>query len=244
LVTLAVARRNRRWDNLFFSGVAALILVAVFVGFAQSYYLAGMMRARLPNLLIHVHGAVFSAWIVLLIVQTSLVAAGRVDIHRRLGLLGFGIACLMLLLGLMAATDELIRHSKSGAADSDARAFFGILIGGMAAFASLIYFGFRERFNPAAHKRLMLIATIAILDAAFIRWPVPWRSLHRAELCSYIFLLLLAAYDLWSTGRIHRATLWGSLLLVVVEQVRSPLARTDLWQSFAGWVQHLARSVG
>jgi hypothetical protein len=244
LVTLAVGRRNRRWDNLFFSGVAGLILVAVFIGFAQTYYLAGMMRAQLPNLLVHVHGAVFSAWIVLLIVQTSLVAAGRVDIHRRLGLVGFGIACLMLLLGLMAATDELIRHDRPGDAGFDARAFYGVLVGGMLAFASLIYFGFRERLNPAAHKRLMLIATIAILDAAFTRWPVPWHSLHRAELCSYMFLLLLAAYDLWSTGRIHRATLWGSLLLVVVEQARSPLGRTALWQGFAGWVQHVARSVG
>ena len=76
-----------RFDNLFFSGVAVVILVSVFVGFAHSYYLAGMLKAPLPNLLVHIHGAVFSCWILLLIVQTSLVAAGRVDVHRRLGML-------------------------------------------------------------------------------------------------------------------------------------------------------------
>src|ERR1700722_2719449 len=63
---------EQHFDNLFFSGMAVLILVSVFVGFARSYYLAGVFTAPLPNLLVHIHGAVFSCWIVLLIVQTSL----------------------------------------------------------------------------------------------------------------------------------------------------------------------------
>jgi hypothetical protein len=69
-----------RFDNFFFPGMAVVILATVFIGFARSYYLAGVFRAPLPNLLVHIHGAVFSSWIVLLITQTSLVAAGRVDL--------------------------------------------------------------------------------------------------------------------------------------------------------------------
>lgn len=103
MATGVVRYSNRRFDNLFFSGMAVLILATVFLGFARSYYLAGVFRAP-PNLLIHIHGAAFSSWILLLIAQTSLVAGGRVDLHRRLGLLGFGLACLMVILGLMAAT--------------------------------------------------------------------------------------------------------------------------------------------
>jgi hypothetical protein len=79
---------DRRSDNLFFSGMAVIVLASVFVGFAHTYYLAGVFKAPLPNLLVHIHGAVFSCWILLLIVQTSLVAAGRVDAHRRLGTIG------------------------------------------------------------------------------------------------------------------------------------------------------------
>jgi len=94
-----------RFDNLFFSGVAVVILVSVFAGFAHSYYLAGVLKAPLPNLLVHIHGAVFSCWILLLIVQTSLVAAGRVDVHRRLGMLGFGLACLVLVSPLAFHAD-------------------------------------------------------------------------------------------------------------------------------------------
>jgi hypothetical protein len=45
---------------LFFSGMAGVILASVFVGFAHSYYLAGVFKAPLPNLLIHIHGVGFS----------------------------------------------------------------------------------------------------------------------------------------------------------------------------------------
>ena len=61
---------NRRFEDLFFSSLAVLILIIVFV-FARTYYLAGMVKAPLPNLLIHLHAAVFSSWILLLITQIS-----------------------------------------------------------------------------------------------------------------------------------------------------------------------------
>src|SRR4051812_6142975 len=92
---------GRRYDDFFFSGIAVLMLATVFVGFAPTYYLAGVFQAPLPNRLIHIHGAAFSCWMLLLITQTSLVSAGRVDIHRRLGVAGFLLACLMVVLGVL-----------------------------------------------------------------------------------------------------------------------------------------------
>src|SRR5580692_6879128 len=96
---------GRRYDHIFFSGMAVLILASVFLGFAHSYYLAGVFHALLPFRIIHIHGAIFSMWIILLITQTSLAAAGRVDIHRRLGIAGFLLACLMIAIGVLAATE-------------------------------------------------------------------------------------------------------------------------------------------
>ena len=87
---------NPQSDNYFFPAMAVLILITVFIGFARTYFLAGMFRAPLPNLLIHIHGVVFLSWILLLITQSTLISAGRPDIHRRLGLAGFGLACLMV----------------------------------------------------------------------------------------------------------------------------------------------------
>ena len=151
----------------------------------------------------------------------------------------------MVILGLMAATDCLDRHAAPGEAGVAAKAFYAVPITDMLIFSTLIYFGFRNRLNPAAHKRLMLIATITLLDAAFGRWPihVPWWNLQLAQMCCYVLLLMVMGYDLWSTGRVHRATVWASVLLIVVQQAPVPLGRTELWQSFATWAQNLVRSL-
>ena len=203
-----------------------------------------MFKAPLPNLLIHIHGAVFSSWILLLITQISLVAAGRVDLHRRLGLLGFGLACLMVVLGLLASTDSLARHFAPGTRGEGAKAFYAVPITDMLLFATLIYFAFCERSNPPAHKRLILIATITLLDATFVRWPIraAWWDLQVAQLCCCPLLLLLVGYDLVCTGRIHRVTLRASVFLILLQQARIPIGRTGPWQSFATWVQDIARS--
>src|SRR6204780_3545408 len=237
-------QRNDHFDNLFFSGMAVVILASVFVGFARSYYLAGVFKAPLPNLLVHTHGAVFSCWVLLLIVQTSLVAAGRVDLHRRLGLLGFGLACLVVILGVLVATDSQVRHFAPGEAGMKLRAFFTVPLSTMVAFSTLIYFAFRNRFHPAAHKRLILIATIAILDAAFERWPIHaawWGERTAALFCTIPFLLVIMAYDYWSIGKVHRTTIWASAFVVVLQQVRDPIGHSAPWQTFAAWVQTHAR---
>lgn len=245
MATGVIRQSDHRFESLFFSSMAVLILATVFLGFARSYYLAGVFRAPLPNLIVHIHGAVFSSWILLLVAQTSLFAAGRIDLHRRLGLLGFVLACLVVFLGLLAATDSLARHFAAGEPGVEARAFYAIPIAEMLIFSTLIYFAFRNRFNPAVHKRLILIATIALLDAAFVRWPIHavWWDLRLAQMCCYSLLLLLIGYDLWSARKVHRATLWASLFLVVLQQVRIPIGRTVPWQSFATSVQNLARSI-
>jgi hypothetical protein len=232
---------GRRYDHLFFSGMALLMLATVFVGFAHTYYLAGVFRAPLPSLIIHLHGAAFSCWILLLVTQTLLVAAGRVDIHRRLGIAGFLLACLMVILGVLAATDSLVRESDL--AGRDPRFFYIIPLTDMLIFATLIFFAFRARCNPAAHKRLILVATTALLIAAIARWPFGFvfRKAPEAALLSYGFLIVLVAYDLWSTRKVHRATIWAAGFLIFVQQIRLPIGETAAWHAFASWVQSVAR---
>jgi hypothetical protein len=245
IVALTNLRKLSAYDRWFFSGASVLILVAVFVGFAKTYYLAGIFKAPLPSVIVHIHGAVFSAWVLLLITQTSLVAAKRVDLHRDLGRLGIAIACLMIILGLAAATDSLARKFVDDASAMQSRAFFAVPIADMLVFGTLIYLGFRKRFDKDTHKRLMLLATIALLDAAFVRWPieVDWWNLRAAQGCCLLLLLSLVGYDLWSRGKIHPYTLWPGLFLLIVGLIRDPIGHTGPWQSFAASVQHLALSL-
>src|SRR5258705_7188384 len=158
-----------RYDHFFFSAMALAMLTTSFVVFAHTYYLAGVFRAPLAILIIHLHGAAFSCWILLLVTQTSLVAAGRVDVHRRLGIAGFLLAGLMVILGVLAATDSLVR--EAGPAGRDPKFFYIIPLTDMLIFATLIFFAMRARSNPPAHKRLIFVGTTALLIAAIARWP-------------------------------------------------------------------------
>jgi len=237
----SIAVPGRRYDHFFFSGMVLAMLATVFVGFAHSYYLAGVFHAPLPNLLIHLHGAAFTCWILLLVTQTSLVSAGRVDIHRRLGIAGFLLGCAMVILGVLAATDSLAR--SAGPPGRDPQAFYIVPMMNMVIFAALLFFAFRARRDPAAHKRLICIATGSLLIAAIARWPFPivQGKAMIAGLFSYIFLLLLAAYDLWSTRKVHRVTLWAGTFVIVLQHICYPIGHTAAWHAIASRVQSLAR---
>ncbi|MDQ1410481.1 MAG: hypothetical protein QOJ41_2216 [Acidobacteriaceae bacterium] len=230
---------GRKYDHVFFSGMAVLLLGSVFLGFAHSYYLAGMFHAPLPSAIIHVHGAIFSSWILFLVAQTTLVAAGRTDVHRRIGIAGFLLACLMVVVGVLAATNSLARNFAPPGVD--AKTFYIIPITDMLVFSVLVFFAYRARFDSAAHKRIVIIATVSLMIAAIARWPfaaVQGNPLT-AALVSYVFLLMVVAYDLWSTRKIHRATIWASAFLIIVQQIRFPIAQTAAWHAFATWAQNL-----
>src|ERR1700704_7184729 len=97
MATAAFEPEERRLDRYFFPGMAILMLGTIFLGFARTYYLAGVFKAPLASWILHLHGAAFSLWAVLLIVQTSLVAAGRGGLHRRRGFGGVALACSVVI---------------------------------------------------------------------------------------------------------------------------------------------------
>ncbi len=232
---------GRRFDHLFFSATSILILICVLVGFGPTYFLAGIFRAHLPSVIIHFHAAVFSCWIFFLVIQTALVSFQRVDIHRRVGLFVFGLAGLMVILGLLAGANLLVRNVAPRG--MDARTFYVVPFSEMVMFPTLVFLAYRARRDPASHKRLILIATVALLGVAFTRFHAAflYRTIFSALFASYSFLLLLALYDLWSIRKLHRATWTGSVLVIGVGLLRFPFAHTAAWQVFAAWVQSHAR---
>jgi FtsH-binding integral membrane protein len=71
----------------------------------------------------------------------------------------------------------------------DAQAFYIVPMVDMAIFATLLAFAFRARRDPAAHKRLIYLATMGLLIAAVARWPFAMvnRNAPMAGLFSYVF---------------------------------------------------------
>jgi hypothetical protein len=233
----------RRHEHLFFSGMALLLLAAVFVGFAPSYYLAGIVPAPepdgviLPSAIVRVHAVVATVWMLMFAAQVALVAAQRVHLHRRLGVLGALVACAMVVTGFMAGTDTLARNVPPGLSE----VLYIVNVSMVAVFAVLLAFAFRYRNTPAAHKRLILVANIAILFAPLIRFPAAflYHNLFAATRASYVFLLPVILYDLWSIRRIHPATLWSSAFLVCIYEVRFVVAETAFWHAFAAWMKSI-----
>ena len=91
--------RGGQRDRLFFTGIALLVLIAVLVGFARTYFLAGVFWAKLPSAVVHVHGVLFTLWIALLVAQVALVASRRTPWHMRLGIAGMVLAPLLVITG-------------------------------------------------------------------------------------------------------------------------------------------------
>src|SRR3954470_19226155 len=151
--------RGRTLEHRFFGAMSALIALVVFIGFARTYYLAVLFDAKpLAAPIVHIHGAVFTCWVVLLVAQTALVGAGHTSIHRRLGLIGLGVAPLVVVLGVVVAVEMLNRTSAIPGFGSPL--IFAVALSEIAGFAVPVFFGFRLRRRPAFHKRLILIGTI------------------------------------------------------------------------------------
>jgi hypothetical protein len=238
--TFAIQPPGTRYDHVFFQVMVALLTVTMVVGFAKTYFLAGVFGAKLPNLLIHIHGAVFACWFLLLLIQSALASAHRVDLHRKLGIAGVVVACLMLPLGILATSEFLIRESAQR----------WILLAAVMPVAELGIFSvlaaaaFILRKQPAFHKRLILLATIGLMGAAVGRIQfLPFWQFHGVAAIrlvwayTYVFIVLLAAYDLWSTRRVNRATVWGSVFIIAVQQAILMVWTTAPWHAFIGWMQ-------
>jgi hypothetical protein len=223
---------NPMWDRVFFSGMAVMLWATVLFGFARTYFMAGMVRAPLPNRLVHVHGVVFPLWMVLLVGQIGLIAGRKVRRHMTLGLAGFGLAAAMVVLGVLAATDALRRGSSVPGLDAT---FYVVPMLGITTFAVMVFLSYRWRFKAGAHKRLILIATICIAGAAIARWPVAILQEKPAlqNLVTLTFLLLIAGYDLISLRRVHKTTLWAGLALMVVQLAEVPIGLSPAWLAFA-----------
>src|SRR5215467_5457093 len=150
-------------DRLFFSGIALLVLIAVAVGFARTYFLAGVFWAKLPSAVVHVHGALFTFWISLLVVQVSLVASRRTPWHMRLGIAGMVLAPLMVITGFATLIGGIKRRFVPPFVLQIITAQ-DILI--LCLFSFLIAWAFLASRDAPTHKRLVLCATFLIIIPA------------------------------------------------------------------------------
>ena len=206
------------------------MVAAVFVGFSRSYYLKGLYGSPELRPLFHLHGVLFTTWMLLLIVQTGLVATRRTPVHRRLGVAGGALAVVMTGMAL-AMTIDMARRSAAVSNEMGLAftiiPFFTVVVFPVLVGAALFY-----RRQPAVHKRLMIIATLELATAGVARIPGAG-SLPLFFILVDIGLLAMIAYDLISLRRPHPATVWAGLFLIATQVTRTYAGGTEMWMSFA-----------
>jgi hypothetical protein len=223
-----------RHDHSFYAAMAIAIAATVFAGFARTFYLRPYFEPTPLPAVIAVHGFVFSAWIGLFAVQTSLIAAGRPRWHRRLGWAGAALAVGLVVAGMAAAIAQGRRDIAAGYEQMEL-AFFATPVLALTVFATLVAAAVACRTRPQTHKRLMLLATISILDPAIGRWPVP--GVGDSPLAYYgitdAFIVAAILYDVVSRRRVAPIYLWGGLLILIGQTAHDAIGATSLWQAFA-----------
>src|ERR1051326_1913367 len=233
----AAAYTGKRRERLFYTGMAIVVVCTVFAGFAPTYYLKSYFGAPPLMPLLHLHGAVFTSWILFFLIQNVLVAANRTRVHRRLGTVGAAIAVLLVVVGALTA---IIRTKQNFAltGDTDTLAFLVIPLGDMLLFASLVGAGFYFRRRADVHKRLMLLATVVILDAAVSRLPFAFLQAGPPAFFGLTDLFIVACllYDLITRRRVHSATAWGGLSIVASQPLRMVIGSTQAWIALAAWL--------
>jgi hypothetical protein len=230
-----------RWtaERRFHVGISIALLATVFVGFARSFYLRPLFPSwpSPAEPVFYLHGVAFTAWFVLLVAQSYLIGARQLSIHRTIGYAAIPLGLAMLVLGYTASITAASRPTGFVGIPVPALQFLIIPFVDLFTFGTFIALGVLNRRASQAHKRWMLLASIAMLPAAVARWPgliggSPVAFFGLADL----FLVAMVAWDLRSSGRIHRVTLWGGLALVISQPLRLAMSSSPAWLTVAHWL--------
>jgi hypothetical protein len=211
--------QDRALDRRFYAGMAWALVIVIVVGFAPRSIaiLGGNMPS--PPLVVHMHAFVLSAWTLLMAVQGSLSLMGRMDLHRRAGLAALVLAPAVLVV-LTAVTIVRQQDSAGTPAAPIVNNILFLQIRSILLFPTFIIWALATRqSDPQTHKRMTLLATLMLIDAAIARmsW-LPFNQFPLSYFAVHVYLLLLIApaliYDFVKLGRVHRAWLWGLALLL------------------------------
>ena len=220
-----------RPGRIFHTGVAVALLVTAIAGFGPTYFLRGFYDKPALGALLHVHGAVYTLWLVLLVVQSGFVAARRVDLHKRLGIATALVAAAMIPLGIITAVEGARRGVATPGLEP--LVFMVFPIGAVGMFAGFIGAALWLRRKPELHRRLILLGTVSIMTPAIARLPFAGRNPVLALALSLLFVVAGMIHDWKTRRRIHPLYLWGAILIFLSGPLRSAIGHTSAWQTFA-----------
>lgn len=254
--TSASTRTPSRYFHVWMAGLCLAMAVG---GFVPTYWLPVTSGTFQGTPLAHIHGLLFTGWTVFFVVQAALIATGRVARHRAFGLVGIALATAMVIVGLLVAISSARQGIARGFGDQ-VIPFMTVPVTGILVFAGLIIVAIANARREDVHKRLMLVATASLLQAAagrifrFFLFPpdllgVPVASTAPPPvmfsigpgLVADLPIIIAIIYDWRTRGRPHPAYLIGGGIVLFTQLIRIPLSTTAAWHSIANGLIGLSR---
>jgi len=247
---LSVARER------FYARMAVACLMVGLLGFAPTYWVPLAEGTSRAPAFTHVHAALFFGWLVFSTSQAWLVASGRTVRHRDMGLIGISLATAMLFVGMALAIQRILMLEAAGQGEA-ARRFAVVPVTSISFFALMFALAIANVRRPQVHKRLMLVATISILQPAVGRVFLILAGVRTTRgdlpplppsvavsilpgLIADLLIVIAMVHDYRTTGRVHKVYWIGGAAVVAMQLVRIPLSASDGWLRFTYWLTAFA----
>ncbi|PZN93837.1 MAG: hypothetical protein DCF31_11480 [Alphaproteobacteria bacterium] len=221
-------------DAWFFPGLIAIIWLIMLIGFVPEVVQRMNSDAEPFPLVIHAHAVVYFGWLTFLASQVVLVRTGNIAWHRRMGTVGVAMAIAVIILGPAAALTQQLSHVARQPPQ-----FLGLQFANVIVFGGFVIAALALRVQPAAHKRLMVVGTLALIGAGFGRVvrlvtgaPPPSTLIPGVYIAANVLLLAIAIHDYRTRGRLHPVFLPAAALFVGSELVVGLLLRSPAWIGF------------
>lgn len=233
---IAIPRKKSR----YFLAAACLALAVVLMGFWTTFILPSFKGEFSAPAVIYVHGAFLFLWSLVLLVQSSLIHAKKVRVHLTIGYIALAVAAGVVISTMAVGVYTMKRDLGAGLG----RIAVSSLVGTFTApiiFAILVSLAVKYRRRPEIHKRLMLLAMIAIIWPAFFRFRHYFPSVPSPEIYFGMFLpnLMIVISMIWDkvrNGRIHPVFLIAGTALIAENVAEALLFDTPPWQTAANWL--------
>lgn len=255
-ITADASLRESR-ARAFYAWMAAACVATAFLGFIPTYWQPMAAGKFAANPIVHLHGFVMFSWTLFALVQTSLVPARRVALHREVGLFGISFATVIVMVALLASLNSERNSAAVPGGAGPAEAFLIVPLEVIASFAVLFTLAVANIKRPEFHKRYMLLATIALLNAPVARPILTWVFTEQqpggtppvwinvpACWTSYLLILPPMFFDWRTRGRVHPVYSVALPALMFAAWVVIPISETNWWHAFARFYMTLAGTVG
>jgi hypothetical protein len=202
-------------DRYFYFSMSLLIAVVVVFGFGQTIDHNLLHASPIPPFILTIHAIVFPGWVLFFIFQSALVRSRNVKLHRTLGWFGVALAVAIVVVGFLTARgmDRFLLTQPDD--PFPMKPFMIIQLTDLICFAVPFALAIYWRRRPEFHRRAVLIASCALTNAAFSRFPhmpLVWSP------AGVVFLIALGlGRDYLVNRRVHKVYLYALPLYIAVQ---------------------------